>query len=402
MADTKFKIRKRIARFFYICLMVNFSFFLGVGIFHERISKYCFVIGVGLFLFMKIIEGKEKFLSWPYFNTSITKSIMVFIFVCCLSMIWSRNFSHSLEVFSQRYIPYFILFFMAYTIGHNDKSLKILVKVFMLGAFIVGIGGIIDLVKTGHFIRLFTAYGKEVLFVDYFLLTLPFFIAFAIFAQEPKIRILNFLGAIPLFVCFLFHYSRGGWLGFILAGLIVILIGKSINMKRKVLLVLASILVAFSLFAPFRKRLFSKDTLIPTAWADRVPMWETAVYLFQKSPLLGIGVGNYELYIYTYKPKHEFKEKKTHSHAHNTYLELLAETGILGLLSFLAILFIFFRKAFVKIRNDCQDPYTFAFTTSILAVSISELAGSSILVGVSSAGLFWFIFGLANARVLQL
>ncbi|MCD6221256.1 hypothetical protein J7K25_03760, partial [bacterium] len=86
---------------------------------------------------MKIIEVKEPFLNWSYFNNPITKSIMVFIFVCFLSTIWSRNFSHSQEVFFQRYIPYFILFFMAYSIGRSDKSLKILVKVLMIGAFIV-------------------------------------------------------------------------------------------------------------------------------------------------------------------------------------------------------------------------------------------------------------------------
>jgi O-antigen ligase len=59
---------------------------------------------------------------------------------------------------------------------------------------------------------------------------------------------------------------------------------------------------------------------------DRTRIWKAGMHLFEKHPLLGVGLGAY--------PKAAYPELRIHYNAHNTFLSVLVEDGIVGFVLF--------------------------------------------------------------------
>ena len=149
-------------------------------------------------------------------------------------------------------------------------------------------------------------------------------------------------------------FSRGGWLGTAAALFVmVILLGRRT--------VVASTITAFAigivLFAGASGTVLTvlEDRFsqlveqaqigdirgVPVtdenfAAVERMAHWQTAIAMWDSSPWTGIGVGEFD---------NRFKEFAVHpdfidsqGHAHNYYLHVLAETGVLGLLAYLALI----------------------------------------------------------------
>jgi O-antigen ligase len=67
---------------------------------------------------------------------------------------------------------------------------------------------------------------------------------------------------------------------------------------------------------------------------ERLAFWQAAVEMAQERPWLGVGFGNYAL---AYPDYALINWTTSLGHAHNYYLNLLAETGALGLLAYLVV-----------------------------------------------------------------
>lgn len=83
---------------------------------------------------------------------------------------------------------------------------------------------------------------------------------------------------------------------------------------------------------------------------NRQAYWTAAVRIFRTAPLLGVGPDNYQDYYPEFKPETPQETRK----AHNDYLQVLAETGLLGLLAFLSILVLGLRPALA--REEAAPP----------------------------------------------
>jgi O-antigen ligase len=68
------------------------------------------------------------------------------------------------------------------------------------------------------------------------------------------------------------------------------------------------------------------------AVVERVAHWVAAVRMWEQAPWLGIGPGNYAT---VYPQVHLPRWDEALGHAHNIYLNVLAESGLLGLITFL-------------------------------------------------------------------
>lgn len=59
---------------------------------------------------------------------------------------------------------------------------------------------------------------------------------------------------------------------------------------------------------------------------DRTRIWRAGLHLFEKHPLLGVGLGAY--------PRAAYPELRIHYNAHNTFLSVLVEEGVVGFVLF--------------------------------------------------------------------
>ena len=144
-------------------------------------------------------------------------------------------------------------------------------------------------------------------------------------------RWLLFAGAGVTAVAILFTYSRSGFLALIApCGL---LIWKATRGRRvKVLLPIAVIAAVLLVAAPgkYRTRLstiFNPETDPTNSAQERQEHMIRAYEVAIRRPIFGVGMGNFHIYA--------INEMR----AHNAYLEIAAELGVVGLITFVIIIF---------------------------------------------------------------
>jgi O-antigen ligase len=325
-------------------------------------------------------------------KTNLTKSLLFFTLVLGFSVVFSIDPYHSQSILFERYLYYFFLFIIGIYLTKDKNNIRFLVNTIVLTGLVIGAGGIWDLIRFSPR-RLFTLYGRKVIFTTFLTLFIPFLFTLAAFLKNKVLRIsagLSFLMFLPIL---LFNASRAVW-GAVLFTILVISFLKS---KKLAISLLIIILVSGVFLLPdyFQKRVAT--TFNPDTWGYRVAMWESAINISQDFPVFGAGLGTYKKLFHKYNSPEAHKEQGN-LHAHSSYLELLAEAGIAGLVSFLFLFGIYFRNFFRLYKKNLDNKIkviNLGFFGSILAVLITGLSGSLIVVGVQEASLFWFFFGLA-------
>ncbi|MBF0517828.1 MAG: O-antigen ligase family protein, partial [Nitrospirae bacterium] len=192
--------------------------------------------------------------------------------------------------------------------------------------------------------------------------TLPFIKALVDKAKTPAQKTL-YMGLLAINVlAVIFSFSRGGAL--IAAGLLFMMFVKHLR-KQNVLLgvvqVFALILVIVVMMAVLPEKYTDhfKNILNPQADASidrRSTYLIVGLESFYKYPILGTGLGTFrDIYAESYYARKFEKEGYTNRRfAHNTYLEYLVGTGLIGTLIFAAIIalaarnYIAARKNFLK------------------------------------------------------
>ncbi len=83
---------------------------------------------------------------------------------------------------------------------------------------------------------------------------------------------------------------------------------------------------------PIISRFISSFDAAEGSNAGRILIWQNAIEVFKQNPVIGVGVGNYPL------TQDEFISSRSPINAHNTYLEIVTELGLSGLLLWLGML----------------------------------------------------------------
>jgi hypothetical protein len=86
-----------------------------------------------------------------------------------------------------------------------------------------------------------------------------------------------------------------------------------------------------------------EDTTTNRAVVSRMTLWKTGWYMLRDNPVLGVGMGNYTANYKEYVSKYPELYIGHESYSvHNSYLKVGAETGFIGLASFLLIYVVYF------------------------------------------------------------
>lgn len=146
-------------------------------------------------------------------------------------------------------------------------------------------------------------------------------------------------------VALLLTQSRGGGLGFMAACMVIVAM-MPVRWRLGLLGLAAAVLCGFLLTAPGAGLLARMADgfgslrgpveVTPANWAneERRAHWEAAIRMFLDRPLSGIGAGEFNQEYRQYTPEWRFRVGR--GHAHNGYLHLAAESGLPGLLAFVA------------------------------------------------------------------
>jgi hypothetical protein len=145
------------------------------------------------------------------------------------------------------------------------------------------------------------------------------------------------------------------------------------------------------------------------SWMTRVEAWRVMAGIIERNPWLGYGPANYHYYT----PLFSILGYNLRFNSHNNYLDLLAQTGVVGLIAFGWFAFELFRLALALYRRVPQG-----FARAYVVGAIAGLTGSLLaglladwvvpfvynigLPGFRSSLLFWFFLGglLAIKRIM--
>jgi len=199
------------------------------------------------------------------------------------------------------------------------------------------------------------------------------------------------LGSIALILTF----SRGGWLALALSLTLLCLVtwrrrGLSLKAPITVLVLLALLYVPFHSLVG--ARLFGDDR---GSAESRIPLMNLAFRIIEDHPLLGVGANNFTVAMGPYLTS-EFRQAFLFA-VHNKYLLVLAETGIGGLIGFLAFFAGTMRKGWQcwNFQDRLLSPLALGFAAGIAGHMVHMTV--DVFRGRPTQQLLWLIAGLLVA-----
>jgi O-antigen ligase len=347
------------------------------------------IIGFSWFLSTAVVKERGLFLKTP-----LNRYIAAYFLICLLATLFGYMMGRVKGTagffFVLKYFEYYIVFFMAVNYLKEKKQMERLVWMMLIVCFIVCI---IAMYHIPSGIRVSAPFegaeGEPNTLGGYLVLILSLILGLMLSGYGTKNQ-KYFLGVLVVFILITLAatHSRSSWvaLGPMLLGLIW-------YSKRKVAIIIplifAVILSAFLLPSAVKERAlytFTQpkeqgqvtvgDVRIDTSTSARLISWKNVLTRdFLAQPLLGYGVTGY-------------------SFVDAQYPRVLAESGLLGLIFFFALLFAIYRNARSTRLTYHDDPFYLGVSTGFLAGFFAMLAhaiGANTFIIVRIMEPFWFI-----------
>ncbi len=302
-------------------------------------------------ILMLVIEKRNFSLRHPFFLI-----LGVYVFLRVLSAALSPDPSTSFNaLYHTDWVIFPVVFLTAapLSVSQTQKVLKGL----LISAAVVAIYGIyqfaVGLDIFGHHLtpyngwyRAVGGYNFYLTFAGNQLMALGMAFAFLLLpGKEKTVSRLYGLIAIILFVSILGTFARSAWLGF----LVMIPLGILLMKPRWFIFVIPGIIVggalAIWLIPALQTRFLSIFDVAQNE--TRITIWKTTWEMIKAHPVWGVGPGLYKPNFLIYKVPGYYD---TYAHAHNDYLNMAANSGLMGFLSWLAVWGTWFYYSFRTLR----------------------------------------------------
>jgi len=359
-----------------------------------------YAFGCILFLFALSISKKR-----PTLGTNAY--LIFFMLMTTLAFAFSINQVLSLRFFIF-YINCFLLLYVVIAELNTYAKFNIFIHITFVGVFLTGIYGIyqnfvgipilasqVDTSIDSNLVgRVYSTIGNANNYAELLVMFLPFFAAAFLNAKKISHRAMYALMVIPCLISLLLTYSRSSWIGLVVA------IGMFVLLKEwRLIPVFGLIGLAIFPFLPVTitrriMTIFSGDS----STNMRFTIWKQTFPLIKDYWATGIGLGP-DVFIGMMK---NYPTTQKAVHAHNIFIQILIETGILGLVSFIALKVHLFKQTVTVVLNKKID---MAYKNHIIA-AISSIFGLLVVALVEYIWhehrimlIYWLMVGLLMASL---
>lgn len=370
---------------------ISFSLF-NIGVIDFDLFKILVSITFWGFLINVLI--KKDALKLPFDNQS--KLLVIFFSYSFLTLLWANDFFLSLSFLFGFFIN-IIFYFLVLFVTRNQKDILswyYFLPLIMLPSFIIiwnqysALGGTLRH-ATSSFIR-YAVYGEMIfplalfsfIFLRkivkvYFSILLVSAVLIIIISESRGALLFSLLNTL-LFFYFLLKKSR--------------LLGPRYvkNWGLTMGIFIAAAFVGLLVINPYTIEHF-ENRIIGTLYPHNVPSYYEGIYwkesvrlevltagieIFKENPLLGVGFGNYKI---EFQKHASWLPEIYYVDPHNVFLRIATETGLLGLLIFLLLIFTAFRNYwFIErhlLKNGKVKDYFFvkSFEISLIGLLLHSL-----------------------------
>ncbi len=229
------------------------------------------------------------------------------------------------------------------------------------------------------------------------LLTLPVIVALIFSSRHWVSRILAAVVFVIGGVCLGMTYGRASWVGLVVAALVYVFLW---NRKLLPFCVLAGIAALPLLPTSIFNRILSIFNLNDTSTSSRFDLWAAGLQVIRREPITGVGLGA-DAVRRMVKLTQLYQGRASFVHCHNIYLQIWAEMGLLGLVSFLGTMLGTMKAAARAVHHCPNTParhMAIGGTAAILGAMVCGLA-DYLWTYPRIMFLFWFVFGLTLAAI---
>ncbi len=241
--------------------------------------------------------------------------------------------------------------------------------------------------------RVFSFFENPNAFGIVIVLLLPTAFALLIRTRSHWVRLLSVVTIVASLPALVMTYSRGAWLGFLVALVIFFIIQWP---KLLPLLIVLGLLCVPALPDAVVHRIFTMGNTTDSSVNSRIPVYKAMLGLIRDYPLTGVGLGS-DAVREAVSRGGDYHSTTLFVHGHNIYLQIWAETGIFGLIAFLGTMFTAARDGMRVIVGKKAHP----MLRSLTAAGIAGLAGTLVFSLADYPWsyprvmtIFWVVFAL--------
>ena len=313
------------------------------------------IIITGLSLLLKILITPEFKLK--YFKTNAW--LLVFILIIGISAVTSISLEESLKI-GLLMMAFAMSFFIIVNTIENKGQLKFILYLFVIAAAISAVFGIYQYIFGDVYsqawldadmfedikMRVYSTFENPNVYGEYLILAIP--IAVALFWTEKgfwkKTFLLGIVGITTL--AMVLTFSRGCWLGILFALAILAII---IDRRFIILGIIALLAMPFVLPETIINRFMSIGDMSDSSTSYRVYIWMGTLAMLKDYWFCGVGLG--ETSFNTIYPIYSYNNIQA-PHSHNLYLQFISQFGIIGLITFLGVVYYFYKDTTISMLKQ--------------------------------------------------
>ena len=369
------------------------------------IISYFIIFGFIIFL-IKLLLTKEVF---P--RTSLDLFLILFIIIAASSMLYSADRCLTLKEWLALSTN-IAVFYLVVGCINSAYRLKLFIRFFIGLGLCVSLHGLIgyffiydDLLKVPAFYslseaakhmisikRIGSVFGWPNAFAGFLILILPLSFIYVFILKNRWQRYGMALITFAIFLAMLFTYSISAWISLIIAA--IISCGFYLRFKQrestkktkatKIVFFLLALILLFAILLIIWRR---STPFTISSFNSRVEYIRSTLLMIKSHPILGNGLGVFRVIISNYMNS----PAGFSFYAHNSYLQIWAETGIIGVLLFFLIIFFIIKESKKAIQNFKEQKgylLSLGLFCAVLALLLDNMQNYTMFL--TRVSLFWW------------
>jgi probable O-glycosylation ligase (exosortase A-associated) len=352
---------------------------------------------------VSLIISREK-VKWSWMHTMF----LLFVAIIGATVVTAWNNYYAYQT-TQAMAIYFLMFVITSNVVRSVDRIKQLVWLLLGIHAFFALKGIMTFVTGTHYIATTGQYtsgevgGGFIGDENDFAMTINMMIPFAFFGffyLKRKARLISGILLLIFILAVISSFSRGGWVG-----LAAVLTYGIFNVKKKfgVIGLMLMLGTTAALFAPqqyWEEVSTVADTDESTASA-RIRFWRAGLGMFLGHPIIGVGAANGGIHMPMYIRGVRDANTQWGRAFHGTWIQVLAELGLLGTFVYLAMIVMIFRWLYrirrLKVPNDPDN--SIGYLATALIGSFIGYFTSATFLSTAYYPQLWTMYMLAIALV---
>lgn len=309
-----------------------------------------------------------------YVSTPLDGVLGIFALVMFISSIASFAMGNSVQIFLV-YLAFVLSYYLTVNSVRTKKQLYALIGTMLFAGGIVALYGIYQHIfgfeggatwtDTEMFedieTRVISTFGNPNVLGEYLLLLIPVSISYVFAKKGVKTKTINLAITAMMSLCMIYTYSRGNWIGLIIA---IALLFMFYDGRIVWLGIIAMFFVPMLLPQNVINRFLSVGDTTDSSTSYRVYIWNGTIAMLKDYWSCGIGLGT-EAFNKIY-PFYSFSGISA-PHSHNLYLQIITENGVMGIVTFLALILTYYKMGISYIIKEKKDKVLKATVTGLCA-----------------------------------